>query len=71
MTDDLNIRSMTQTDIEAVIELTREIWHKHYPKIICIEQIDYILNQIFTVSHLKDQLSSSVHHWWVAEINPA
>lgn len=69
MTDDLNIRSMTQTDVEAVIELTRGIWHKHYPEIICLEQIDYMLNQIFTVSRLKKQLASSVHHWWVAEIN--
>jgi len=69
MTDDLSIRLMTQADVEAVIELTRGIWHKHYPEIISLEQIDYMLERIFTVSRLKNQLASSIDRWWVAQIN--
>ena len=39
------IANATHADIAAVRKLAREIWHRHYPGIIGVEQIDYMLER--------------------------
>lgn len=39
----VDVLSATQGDIPLVQRLARVIWHRHYPGIISVEQIDYML----------------------------
>jgi ribosomal protein S18 acetylase RimI-like enzyme len=50
-------------DIPALITLAREIWYAHYPSIITVEQIEYMLNQRYTSEVIQSQLASGTA-WW-------
>ena len=39
------ILPLGEQDIPALIELARAIWYAHYPSIITVEQIEYMLGQ--------------------------
>jgi ribosomal protein S18 acetylase RimI-like enzyme len=41
----LSIRRADLADLATVIALAHEIWHRHYPGIITLEQIDYMLSR--------------------------
>ncbi|HZP89308.1 MAG TPA: GNAT family N-acetyltransferase [Burkholderiales bacterium] len=52
-----------EEDIPALIRLAREIWFEHYPAIITIEQIEYMLGQRYTPQIIAEQLDSE-RAWW-------
>ena len=60
------IAPLTPHEIPEVIVLAREIWNLHYPGIITQQQIDYMLDQRYTLALLNDELASSLIHWDVA-----
>lgn len=60
-------RSMTSADIEAVSALAQKIWYRHYPGIIAVEQIDYMLGQRYRPERLREELATSGIAWDVAE----
>ncbi|GAB3248046.1 GNAT family N-acetyltransferase [Chitinimonas naiadis] len=53
------IRPATAADISVIIRLAHEIWHAHYPGIVSIEQIDYMLGQRYNEATLLEQLSGA------------
>jgi GNAT superfamily N-acetyltransferase len=63
VTADFNISPLRNADITPVCSLAREIWLQHYPGIITIKQIEYMLAQRYS----SDIISMQVHSgeaWW-------
>ena len=54
---------LREDDIPALIKLAREIWYAHYPSIITVEQIEYMLDQRYTPDVIRAQLASD-NVWW-------
>lgn len=44
----LNFRPATLTDIPVITALAHKIWHQHYPSIITVEQIDFMLGDRYS-----------------------
>jgi ribosomal protein S18 acetylase RimI-like enzyme len=63
LADALRITPLEEADIAAVIELAGVIWRHHYPGIISMAQIDYMLAQRYTPAILRAQMRSA-DAWW-------
>ena len=59
----LRILPLEEGDIAAVIALAGVIWRHHYPGIISMEQIDYMLAQRYTPAIILAQMQSG-NAWW-------
>lgn len=59
----VRIVALREDDIPDLIRLAREIWHQHYPGIISVEQIEYMLGQRYTPEAIGAQLRSGTS-WW-------
>jgi len=59
----LRIAPLAEGDIDAVIALAGVIWRQHYPGIISMEQIDYMLAQRYTPAVIRAQMQSG-SAWW-------
>ena len=57
------ILPLGEQDIPALIELARAIWYAHYPSIITVEQIEYMLGQRYSPEVIRAQLASG-NAWW-------
>ena len=53
---DLAIEPVGIEQLQAISELAHHIWHLHYPGIISRAQIDYMLDQRYSPSHLAETL---------------
>jgi diamine N-acetyltransferase len=58
-----NISALSQVDLEPVSRLAREIWYLHYPGIITISQIDYMLAQRYCPDAIAAQIAAQ-QAWW-------
>ncbi|MFM2049244.1 MAG: hypothetical protein RI955_1792 [Bacteroidota bacterium] len=47
----------TESHIAMIQQLADKIWRKHYPSIITIEQIDYMLNKMYSAKSLLQQMN--------------
>jgi len=56
--DSITYRWMTETDIPELERLAHRIWHAHYPSIITVQQIDYMLAKSYSPEALKKQLAA-------------
>lgn len=52
------IRAATATDLPAIAGLAGRIWRAHYPGIISVEQIEYMLIRMFDCGEMQRQLAS-------------
>ncbi len=48
------------TDIPFIQELAHKIWHRYYPGIISVEQINYMLQMMYSSATLHRELTSQV-----------
>jgi diamine N-acetyltransferase len=48
------------SDIPPLRQLAREIWHAHYPGIISVEQIDYMLARMYGQETIARELGAGV-----------
>ena len=60
---DLAILPVLESDIADLVALARAIWYRHYPDIISVEQIEYMLNQRYHPDLIRTQLASG-RAWW-------
>ncbi len=63
MAKEFCIAPLAEADVAAVIELAGVIWRHHYPGIISMEQIEYMLAQRYTPAVIRAQLQSG-KAWW-------
>ncbi len=52
----VRIRSLAPADVAALCALAAEIWHAHYPAIISVAQIEYMLTQRYDPAIVRDEL---------------
>ena len=46
---DLKFRKAEKSDVQLIAQLADSIWRKHYITIITMEQIDYMLDLMYSV----------------------
>jgi len=61
--DSINIRRMTEADIDILLPLAGRIWHAHYPAIITVEQIDYMLAKGYTREVILEEMRNRGVIW--------
>jgi diamine N-acetyltransferase len=59
----LHVRAATPGDVEALGALARLIWHAHYPGIITLAQIEYMLEQRYRPEVVRSELQRG-DVWW-------
>jgi ribosomal protein S18 acetylase RimI-like enzyme len=57
------IEPLALPDVERVSALAREIWFAHYPGIISVEQIEYMLAQRYDPALIRGELARG-DCWW-------
>src|SRR3954464_12694955 len=60
---DYRIFALREADIAAVCALAHEIWVQHYPGIITVKQINYMLGQRYSPETIRLQLRTDAA-WW-------
>ena len=61
--DSAFISPVSAADLERVAQLAREIWYLHYPGIITVSQIDYMLTQRYQPDAIGSQIATN-ESWW-------
>ncbi len=57
------ISPVSAEEVPAICALAREIWYQHYPGIITVKQIDYMLDQRYRPETILPQVESG-EAWW-------
>lgn len=52
-----------KSDIPLLQQLAHTIWHSHYPGIITVEQIEYMLSNMYSASQISKELDEG--YFWV------
>ncbi len=52
----LTFKKAEEKDIPIINQLADVIWKKHYPSIITMEQIDYMLDKMYSTAALAEQM---------------
>jgi ribosomal protein S18 acetylase RimI-like enzyme len=55
----------TQLDYKLIEELANTIWREHYPSIISIEQIDYMLTKFNSVEAIVSQINEGYQFYYM------
>lgn len=53
---DLKFKKATQSDVPLIAQLADRIWKKHYITIITMEQINYMLDKMYSAKSLSKQM---------------
>ena len=61
--DDCRIAPLAIADIEPLTTLAHEIWHQHYPGIITVKQIEYMLEQRYSPDTIRTEIESGAARW--------
>jgi ribosomal protein S18 acetylase RimI-like enzyme len=59
------IPATTIPDFECISKLARIIWHEHYPSLISLEQIDYMLENFNSTDAVKEQVADGVLFYYI------
>ncbi len=71
MTERALIRPLRDGEIPALVALAGEIWRAHYPGIISIAQIEYMLAQRYNEGLIRDELARTDLWWDVLMVDDA
>lgn len=63
----LSLRPATEADLPYIEDSAHRIWRAHYTSIIAVEQIDYMLQLLYTPDSLRRQMSEGQRFWIVEE----
>jgi diamine N-acetyltransferase len=56
-------------DVSEIRSLAKKIWNQHYPQIISQQQIDYMLDLMYSQKSLEDQITLKKHLFFLIEYN--
>jgi len=54
----LSFRPATEKDVPLISQLADKIWHEHYPAIISVEQINFMLRLRYSPAALAEQMKN-------------
>lgn len=63
----VHLRLANEQDLKLIADLAKVIWNEHYVSIIGQEQVDYMLNTIYNLESLKNQLHQKGHRFYLIE----
>jgi RimJ/RimL family protein N-acetyltransferase len=63
--DSITFFPLHPDDIDTLLTLAHSIWHAHYPGIISVEQIDYMLDRGYTRDIILDELEHQGIKWFI------
>lgn len=63
MSREIRFASATIDDIPVLQSLARRIWHAHYPAIITVEQIDYMLDIGYSTEKIAHEMTAEGITW--------
>ena len=63
MTEPVSIRALEEAEVPALCALARDIWRAHYPGIISVAQIDYMLAERYDEAVIRTELTRH-DLWW-------
>lgn len=58
-----------EKDLTLIADLAKIIWNEHYVAIIGQQQVDYMLDKIYNLESLKDQVQAKKHQFYLIESN--
>lgn len=58
-----------EKDIAVIQQLSREIWHAVYPSIVSVEQIEYMLDRMYSTAALTDQMQNQGHQFLIMKVD--
>ncbi|MBS1637655.1 MAG: GNAT family N-acetyltransferase [Bacteroidetes bacterium] len=61
----IRLQAATEADIPLIAALARKIWYQHYVSIIGTDQIEYMLNMMYSDASLKDQMNNKGHRFYL------
>jgi GNAT superfamily N-acetyltransferase len=64
------ISPVAEPDLDPIARLAREIWYLHYPGIITVRQIDYMLAQRYRPDVISSQIDAREAWWDKIEAGP-
>lgn len=67
--DPISFSYLQPEDIDTLLPLAGRIWHAHYPGIITVEQIDYMLARGYTREVILDEIEHQGIIWSVIRDN--
>ena len=62
---DITFSPLRNEEIDDLTRLAHRIWHAHYPGIITVEQIDYMLKRGYTRTVIENEISA-LGIFWIA-----
>ena len=65
----INLVKADVNDIPVITKLAHDIWHDYYPDIITIDQIDYMLNKMYSKESLTEQITVKNDVFYLIHIN--
>jgi RimJ/RimL family protein N-acetyltransferase len=65
----VSIKKANQHDFEIIANLAKYIWNHHYVPIIGIEQVNYMLEKIYSKESLLEQISLKKHDFYLVVLN--
>lgn len=62
--NNLTLTLATEKDAETLYLLACEIWHKTYPSIISLKQIEYMLEKMYNSERIKNEIKNN-YEWYL------
>ena len=65
----MKITKATIENIPLIKEIAEKSWRKHYPGILSNEQIEYMLEQMYSETELKNHFENPNYHYYLLSDN--
>lgn len=69
MPEIFDVRCATVEDIPLLQQLAYRIWHAHYPGIITVDQIGYMLADGYSAEKIRHEMTESAVVWLLVQLN--
>lgn len=66
---DIKLIPASKKDLTTISELARITWNQHYPAIISQQQINYMLDRMYSIESLLEQLEKKKHQFFLIQAN--
>lgn len=63
--EEVKLREATISDLDRIAKLAHLIWHQHYPAIIGLEQVEYMLDKMYSQDSLLEQIQIKKHRFFM------
>ncbi|MFN5458441.1 MAG: GNAT family N-acetyltransferase [Bacteroidota bacterium] len=65
ITSQVSIQKASVKDVSLIAELANEIWREYYPAIITMEQVEYMLNKMYSIDALENQIKNGQNFYFI------